>query len=81
MTTNDKYALTTVTLFVLNYIYAELVIVDDGEDGDGGGNGLSLGTLSGILGGGITIIIIGGGTSLIVIFLFKKKNKTKSVGM
>ena len=45
-------------------------------------NELSLGTISGIVGGGMVIIIIGGGIPLIVIFLFKKKIKTnKSVGM
>ena len=51
--------------------------VDDGGDG----NGLSPGTMSGIVGGGIVIIIIGGGMSMLVIFLFKKKRRTKSVGM
>ena len=50
-------------------------------ENDGGGNALSLGTINSIVGGGIVIIIIGGGTSLLVIFLFKKKMKTKSVGM
>ena len=48
---------------------------------DGDGNELSLGTISGIVCGGLVIIIIGGGTSLIVIFLFKKKINAKAVGM
>ena len=47
---------------------------------DGAGNELSLGTISGIVGSGIVIIIIGGGMSMLVIFLFIKKEKTKSVG-
>ena len=55
----------------------ELCTVDDG----GGRNGLSSGTMSGIVVGGIVIIIIGGGMSMLVIFLFKKKRRTKSVGM
>ena len=48
---------------------------------DGGGNELSLGTISGIVSGGIVIIIIGGGIPLLVIFLFKKIKTNKSVGM
>ena len=38
----------------------------------------TLGTISGVVGGGIVIIIIGGGISLLVIFLFRKN---KSAGM
>ena len=51
------------------------------DDDDNEKYELSLGTISGIVSGGIAIIIIGGGTSLLVIFLFKKNKKTKSVGM
>ena len=54
--------------------YTESTIESTGDDG--GGNELSLGTISGIVSGGL--VIIGGGTSLLVIFLFKKK---KTVGM
>ena len=49
-------------------------------ENDGGGNELSLGAISGVVGGSIVIIIIGGGMLLLVIFLFKKKIRTKSVG-
>ena len=42
------------------------------------GNGLSLGTISGIVCGGMVIILIGGGMSLLIISLFKKKKKSKS---
>ena len=45
------------------------------------GNKLSLGAISGIVGGGIIIITIGVGLSLIVIFMFKKKKKADLVGM
>ena len=46
------------------------------------GNELSLGKISGIVGGGmVAMIIIGGGMSLLMVFLLKKKIKTKSVGM
>ena len=67
---------------IMNYVKQykfsnELCTVADG----GGGNGVSPGTISGIVGGGIVIIIIGGGMSMLVIFLFKKKRRTKSVGM
>ena len=48
---------------------------------DGGENELSLGTISGMIVSGGIVIIIGGSMSLIAIFLFKKKGKTKSVGM
>ena len=48
---------------------------------DGGRNELSLGTISGIVGSGMVIFIIGGSILLIVIFLFKKRKRTKSVGM
>ena len=67
----------------LNYTITSIHVNDEESAmvDDGGGNGLSLGTISGIVGGGIVIIIIGGGTSLLVIFLFKKKKKTISVGM
>ena len=44
------------------------------------GNELSLGAISGIVGGGIIIIIIGVGLSLIVIFMFRKKKKAELVG-
>ena len=63
-------------IYVKLYIISnELCTVDDG------GNGLSPGTMSGIVGGGIVIIVIGGGMSMLVIFLFKKKKRTQSVGM
>ena len=65
-------------IYVKLYIISnELCTVDD----SGGGNGLSPGTMSGIVGGGIVIIIIGGGMSMLVIFLFKKKRRNQSVGM
>ena len=74
----DSWHLCVHVLTVANLLYIisnELCTVDDG------GNGLSPGTMSGIVGGGIVIIIVGGGMSMLVTFLFKKKRRTQSIGI
>ena len=76
----NVYALTIV--MCSKYIMWSYTVFEsmNSAENDGDGNELSLGTISGIMSGGIVIIIIGGGMLLLVIFLFKKKTRTESVG-